>query len=227
MKVFPEASPTPRWKAMSLATRTLASSRNSSPGIDITDVASVREFFNQAGSFDAIVAALGSAPFAYLKDANTEDFQAGLNNKLQGQINLVLHGLDHLVVGGSFTLITGILAQHPVEKSVIASTVNGGLEAFIYAASTDIPPAVSVLIRIAPTSLKNRSTPIAPSSRASNQFAHKASPILCPLRPWRGNWPNLQGLVNKLKNGRWPTERLSVGQRPLPIYKGDSSTYEN
>src|SRR5690625_583601 len=117
-----------------------AASRNSSPGIDITDVASVREFFNQAGSFDAIVAALGSAPFAYLKDANTEDFQAGLNNKLQGQINLVLHGLDHLVVGGSFTLITGILAQHPVEKSVIASTVNGGLEAFIYAASTDIPP---------------------------------------------------------------------------------------
>ena len=100
----------------------------------------MREFFNQAGSFDAIVAALGSAPFAYLKDANTEDFQAGLNNKLQGQINLVLHGLDHLVVGGSFTLITGILAQHPVEKSVIASTVNGGLEAFIYAASTDIPP---------------------------------------------------------------------------------------
>src|SRR5699024_2226507 len=46
-----------------------------------------------------------------------------------------------------------------------------------------------------------------------------------PLRPWRRNWPNLQGLVNKLKNGRWPTERLSVGQRPFPIYKGYSSTY--
>ena len=104
----------------------------------------MREFFNQAGSFDAIVAALGSAPFAYLKDADTEDFQAGLNNKLQGQINLVLHGLDHLVVGGSFTLITGILAQHPVEKSVIASTVNGGLEAFIYAASTDIPRGIRI-----------------------------------------------------------------------------------
>src|SRR5690625_6992536 len=66
-----------------------------------------------------------------------------------------------------------------------------------------------------------------PSSLASNQFAHKASPILCPLRPWRRNWPNLQGLVNKLKNGRWPTERLSVSQRPFPIYKGYSSTYEN
>src|SRR5699024_1446020 len=153
MKVFPEASPTPRWKAMcaacrsigsglsireryscktssscamrspdsspkmpsmttmSLATRTLASSRNSSPGIDITDVASVKEFFNQAGSFYAIVAALGSAPFVYLKDADTEYFQAGFNNKLHGQINLVMHGLDHLADGGSFTLITGILPQ--------------------------------------------------------------------------------------------------------------------
>ena len=104
----------------------------------------MREFFNQAGSFDAIVAALGSAPFAYLKDANTEDFQAGLNNKLQGQINLVLHGLDHLVDGGSFTLITGILAQHPVEKFVVASTFNGGPEAFTYAASTDIPRGIRI-----------------------------------------------------------------------------------
>ena len=132
--------PTPRWKAMSLATRTLASSRNSSPGIDITDVASVKEFFNQAGSFYAIVAALGSAPFVYLKDADTEYFQAGFNNKLHGQINLVMHGLDHLADGGSFTLITGILPQQTVEKSVVASTFNAGLEAFTYAASTDIPP---------------------------------------------------------------------------------------
>ena len=112
----------------------------------------MREFFNQAGSFDAIVAALGSAPFAYLKDANTEDFQAGLNNKLQGQINLVLHGqinlvmhgLDRLADGGSFTLITGILTQQTVEKSVVASTFNGGLEAFTYAASTDIPRGIRI-----------------------------------------------------------------------------------
>ena len=129
---------------MSLATRTLASSRNSSPGIDITDVASVKEFFNQAGSFDAIVAALGSAPFVYLKDADTKYFQAGFNNKLHGQINLVMHGLDHLADGGSFTLITGILTQHPVEKSVVASTFNGGLEAFTYAASTDIPRGIRI-----------------------------------------------------------------------------------
>ena len=129
---------------MSLATRTLASSRNSSPGINITDVASVKEFFNQAGSFDAIIATLGSAPFVHLEYADTEDFQAGLNNKLQGQINLVLHGLDHLVDGGSFTLITGLLAQHPVEKSVVASTVNCGLEAFSYTASTDLPRGIRV-----------------------------------------------------------------------------------
>ena len=121
-----------------------AASRNSSPGIDITDVASVREFFNQAGSFDAIVAALGSAPFVYLKDADTEYFQAGFNNKPHGQINLVMHGLDHLADGGSFTLITGILTQQTVEKSVVASTFNAGLEAFTYAASTDIPRGIRI-----------------------------------------------------------------------------------
>ena len=80
----------------------------------------------------------------HLEDADTDDFQAELNNKLQGQINLVLHGLDHLVDGGSFTLITGILAQHPVEKSVVASTVNGGLEAFSYTASTDLRRGIRI-----------------------------------------------------------------------------------
>lgn len=104
----------------------------------------MKEFFNQAGSFDANIATLGSAPLVHLEDADTEDFQAGFNNKLQGQINLVLHGLDHLVDGGSFTLITGILTQHPVEKSVVASTVNGGLEAFTYAASTDTPRGIRI-----------------------------------------------------------------------------------
>src|SRR5699024_8601650 len=92
MKVFPEASQTPRWKAMSLATRTLASSRNSSPGINITDVASVKEFFNQAGSFDAIIATLGSAPFVHLEYADTEDFQAGQTTSCRARSTLCCTG---------------------------------------------------------------------------------------------------------------------------------------
>ena len=122
----------------------VSASRNSSPAIDITDVASVKEFFNQACSFDAIVATLGSAPFVHLEEADADDFHSGISNKLQGQINLVLYGLPHLNDGGSFTLITGILTQHPVEKSVVASTVNGGLEAFTYAASTDLPRGIRI-----------------------------------------------------------------------------------
>ena len=55
-----------------------------------------------------------------------------------------MHGLDHLADGGSFTLITGILTQQTVEKSVVASTFNGGLEAFTYAASTDIPRGIRI-----------------------------------------------------------------------------------
>lgn len=118
--------------------------RNSSPGIDITDAQSVKNFFKEAGKFDAIVATLGSAPFVHLEYADTEDFQAGIGNKLLGQINLVLHGLPYLNDGGSFTLITGILTQHPVKKSVVASTVNGGLEAFTYTASTDLPRGIRI-----------------------------------------------------------------------------------
>src|SRR5690625_5235363 len=65
-----------------------AASRNSSPGIDITDVTSVKEFFNQAGSFDAIIATLGSAPFVYLKDAHTRTSRQGSITSCTGRSTL-------------------------------------------------------------------------------------------------------------------------------------------
>ena len=56
-----------------------------------------------------------------------------------GQVRVVSEGMDFLADGGSFTLISGILTQHPIAGSAAASMVNGGIEAFVTAASTELP----------------------------------------------------------------------------------------
>ena len=45
-----------------------------------------------------------------------------------GQIELVLRGLPFVADGGSFTLVTGVLAREPIRSGVVASTVNGAME---------------------------------------------------------------------------------------------------
>ena len=61
-----------------------------------------------------------------------------------GQIELVLRGLPFVADGGSFTLVTGVLAREPIRSGVVASTVNGALEAFVRAAAAEFPRGIRI-----------------------------------------------------------------------------------
>jgi hypothetical protein len=67
-----------------------------------------------------------------------EDFYIGLKSKLMGQVNMVRIGKDFLNPGGSFTLSTGILADHPVALTTSAAMVNGGIHSFVKAVSLEL-----------------------------------------------------------------------------------------
>jgi len=67
-----------------------------------------------------------------------EDFYIGLRSKLMGQVNLVKIGQKYLNNAGSFTLTTGILADHPVELTTSAAMVNGGIHSFVKAVSLEL-----------------------------------------------------------------------------------------
>lgn len=122
----------------------VAVSRSTEPAVDLTDTSSIDALFGQVGKFDAVVSATGTAPFVPTPEATQEQFAQGIAGKLTSQINLVLHALRHVRDGGSFTLTTGILAQHPIAGSVISGTVNGGLEGFVTAAATDLPRGLRI-----------------------------------------------------------------------------------
>ncbi|MBB5444450.1 MULTISPECIES: short chain dehydrogenase [unclassified Paraburkholderia] len=115
-----------------------ASRKGSKLHVDLSDKSSIEAMYAQAGSFDAIICAAGSAKFAPFAALGDEDFSFSLANKLMGQVNLVRCGVDHVSQGGSFTLTSGVLAQQPMEGSAAVSIVNAGVEAFARSAALEL-----------------------------------------------------------------------------------------
>ncbi|MBZ9557939.1 short chain dehydrogenase [Halomonas coralii] len=117
--------------------------------IDITDVASIRQAFEQLRPLDAVIMTLGKAtfaPFTELEPAelNHSRHLLGIENKLMGQVNVAQVARDELNDGGSITLTTGILNEHPVPGSVSPSMVNGALDAFVKAAAMEMPRGIRI-----------------------------------------------------------------------------------
>ncbi len=107
--------------------------------VDMTDPNSIRDLYKRVGTVDAVACAAGGVHFGPLSEMTPELYDVGLRDKLMGQVNLVLLGRDSVNEGGSFTLITGILAQEPIRYGSAASMVNGALESFVRAAAIELP----------------------------------------------------------------------------------------
>ena len=121
--------------------------------VDIADVASIRAMFEKIGSFDALVSATGAVHFGPLGDINQDEWQLGLQNKLMGQINLVMEGAKHISDGGSFTLTSGIISKDPIRFGAAATTVCSALEGFAASAALEMPRGIRVNV-VCPTILE-------------------------------------------------------------------------
>jgi NAD(P)-dependent dehydrogenase (short-subunit alcohol dehydrogenase family) len=91
-----------------------------------------------------VISAAGQARFGRIGELSEEDFAFSAANKLMGQVNLVRLGLSRINANGSFTLTSGVLAQHPMPGSAAISMVNAGLEGFVRAAALEADRGVRV-----------------------------------------------------------------------------------
>ena len=106
--------------------------------VDITSSESIRAMFASVGQVDAVVCIAGEAKWDAFETLTEEDYYIGLRSKLMGQVNLVRLGREYVNPGGSFTLTTGILADHPVVMTTSAAMVNGGIHSFVKAACLEL-----------------------------------------------------------------------------------------
>ncbi len=112
--------------------------------VDLGDPASIQALFQRVGRVDAVVSAAGLAAFRPLAELNDDDFAFSLGNKLMGQVNVVRYGMESVNDGGSITLTSGILGQHPEPGTPAISLVNAGLEGFTRAAALEAPRGIRI-----------------------------------------------------------------------------------
>ena len=112
--------------------------------VDITDSRSIETMFTSLGPVDALVSIAGEAKWAAFDTMTELDFYVGLKSKLMGQVNLVRLGQNYVNAGGSFTLTTGILADHPVEFTTSAAMVNGGIHSFVKAVCLELKNGIRI-----------------------------------------------------------------------------------
>ncbi len=112
--------------------------------VDIADSKSIKLMFETIGKVDAVVCAAGEAKWAEFASMTEEDFYIGLKSKLMGQVNLVRIGKDYVNPGGSFTLSTGILADHPVALTTSGAMVGGGIHSFVKAVSLELGNSIRI-----------------------------------------------------------------------------------
>ncbi|MFQ6547697.1 short chain dehydrogenase [Aestuariibius sp. 2305UL40-4] len=105
--------------------------------VDIGDRQSIGAMYDAVGTFDAVVSTAGNVHFAPLAEYTEATFRVGLDNKVMGQINLVLEGLKRISDHGSFTLTSGVLDRDPVVSGTSAATANGALAGFVTGAAIE------------------------------------------------------------------------------------------
>ena len=112
--------------------------------VDLMDEASIAAMYREAGKFDAVVACSGHTHFGPVDKMTPANFMKGINDKLMGQINLVLLGIAHVNDGGSFTLTSGVLDRDPIRGGANAAAVNGALGGFAFGAAIEMPRGIRI-----------------------------------------------------------------------------------
>lgn len=122
----------------------VVASRTGDPSVDASEPSSIEALFNAIGTVDAIVTALGSAPFKPLADLGRDDYIAGFFGKVVTQLDVARIGIPFLADGGSITLTTGVLAREPIRTGAASTLVNGALEAYVMAAAVELPRGLRI-----------------------------------------------------------------------------------
>jgi NAD(P)-dependent dehydrogenase (short-subunit alcohol dehydrogenase family) len=112
--------------------------------VDLMSEESIRAMFGKIGKVDAVVACAGHVHFGPVAQMTPEQFRKGLNDKLMGQVNLVLLGMDFVNDNGSFTLTSGILDRDPVRQGANAAAVNGAIGGFVKGAAIEMPRGIRI-----------------------------------------------------------------------------------
>jgi len=116
----------------------LAGRTSGDVNVDIASPVSIATMYQQTGSIDAVICTAGTGYYGPFDTMTGDEMMPGIHGKLMGQINLVLIGKKHLNPSGSFTLTTGIAAEHPTRNGTCVAMINGAVNSFVLGAAQEM-----------------------------------------------------------------------------------------
>ncbi|OCA88002.1 short chain dehydrogenase [Bacillus sp. FJAT-27225] len=112
--------------------------------VDLTSPQSIKDMYAEVGNVDAVVCTAGETYFGKIDELTPENNDISIQNKLKGQMNVVLLGIDYVNDRGSFTLTTGIIMDDPIIGGISSAMVSGGLKSFVRAAAIEMPRGIRI-----------------------------------------------------------------------------------
>ena len=131
-------------KTLSKHGQVVGVSRTTDIKVDVKDPTSIKAMYEKVGKVDAVASCIGKVAFKPVTELTYEDYLMGFKDKALGQVELVRAGINYLNDGGSFTLMTGVLARDPIPSGSVAALANGAIESFTLAAAIDLPRGVRI-----------------------------------------------------------------------------------
>jgi NAD(P)-dependent dehydrogenase (short-subunit alcohol dehydrogenase family) len=112
--------------------------------IDLSDTNSIEKLFKKIKNIDACICIAGDCYTGNILSLDEEKLNIGIQNKLLGQINLVLISQHYLNNNGSFTLTSGKMGDKPIKNNIAKAIVNGGINSFVLAASLELERGIRI-----------------------------------------------------------------------------------
>lgn len=112
--------------------------------VDITSEQSIKDLYEKAGHFDAVVNTVGFCEYANFTEMTEAQWITTIMSKMMGQINLVRIGQEYIAEGGSFTLIGGILNVKPIPFAIADATTSGAIDTFVKCVSLELPKNIRI-----------------------------------------------------------------------------------
>jgi len=123
-------------------------SRNTQPGLNLDDPASIEAFYKTIGEVDAVICAApqGGGGMGPLTGFSDEIVDLYTKSKLLGQVNLVRKGLSNIRPGGVFILTGGMSGFIALPKSSISGMLNIALDKFVSRVAPELQEGRRIVI---------------------------------------------------------------------------------
>lgn len=149
----------------------IRASRKGPAVINLEDRGSIDAFFSSLSEIDALIVTAGNGRLVPLDRITEDEIAFGMKSKALGQMDVVIHAIEHLRESGSITITGGNMFENLIPGSGVSAFVNQGLEGFVRAAATELPRGIRLNI-VSPGWVKETLEGLDPETRESLGLAN-------------------------------------------------------